>query len=218
MPLTCTPAGFATAPSIVNLLPVTGVTSAREHQAYAKFVVKDGGSSVSLSLTVEDDTTDGGPNVPAVTARFNGCDLGTGMFVPGVGKSFESTNAATWQPIAGRFVTFEVVSPQGALLYRDVLQVPPVLPKILSVTAPAGPTAMVAWTPMPDAGITAASLFGWKRLGAGGLQSVGFVSISPSSGTVNLVLSQAAQLFQIEISSAVSPVARVRMSSDFDVP
>ena len=219
VPMTCTPAGFTTAPSLVNHLPMPGFASAREHQAYANFVTKDGGSSVALSLTIEDMANDGGPGVPAAaTVRFNGCDLATQMSVPGVGKTFTSASPAVWQVTVSRFVTFEVVSAQGVLLYRDVLAMPAVLPKITSVTTPAGPTAKVDWTSIPDAGVNEAYVFGWKRLGGGGLQSVGFANVNPSSGTVNLAVSQAAQLFQLEVKVSSSFVASIRLSSEFDAP
>ena len=219
MLMPCTPAGFTTAPTLVDHLPVTGITSAREHQAYAKFVVKDGGSSISLSLTVEDSASDGGPKVPAaVSVRFNGCDLGAPTDEPGVGKTFSSTDAGAWQPTVSRFLTFEVVSPAGVLLFRDVLTMPSVLPKILAVSTPAGPMAKVDWTPIPDAGITDAFVFGWKRLGTSGLQSVGFSNVSPASGTVVLTLSQAAQLFQLEVQGGATSLGRVRLVSDFDAP
>jgi len=216
-PMPCTPAGFMTAPPLVNLLPLPGITAANEHSAYARFVVKDGGRESSVELTVSDFGSDGGPNVPAVSARVNGCDLGGFFLTPGVGKTFRASDAGVWVPTAGRYLSFEVVSAAGTLLYRNVIPTPQVLPKITAVTNAAGPTAKVDFAPMPDAGITKAYIFGWKRLGGSGLQSLGLTNIDPNSGTANVNVSQAAQLFELQTESG-GGISAVRLTSAWDVP
>lgn len=218
-PLPCTPAGFSTAPTAVSRLPLPGLTNADEHQAYAELSANDGGTVTSTSVRIDLwDTSDGGPNVPPLSARFNGCDLGASTAVPGVGVQFRGAGSAVWVPAASRFVTFEVVGAAGALVYRAVLRTPQVMPHIASVASPSGPTATVSWPSIPDAGVTGAFVAAYKLFGGGGLQSVGFSQVSAPAGSASLAVSQPPGRYDLEVELANGPISRVRLVSQRAVP
>lgn len=216
---TCTPEGFTIAPSNVNALPVAGLTNADEHQAYAELDSNDGGAVTLASVRIDlwDTASDGGPNVPPVSVRFNGCDLGAPRAVPGVGVQFSGMGAAVWAPAPSRFVTFEVVSADGVLLYRNTLATAGVMPVITQVTNPAGPMATVTWNPIPDAGVTEASIIAWRVL-SGGLQSVGFASnVDVTSGSRTMMVNQAPGRFDLEVRLG-SGLSRVRLVAQRRTP
>lgn len=211
----CTPNGFATAPSNVELGSVPGLASALDQRAYAAFLRDGGMGEFTVRITLEDDfSRDGGAKVPNVVVRFNGCVFANGTDVPGVGREFTAPGAAVWKPAPDRFVAYEVVDGAGALLYRRTAQQPGALPAIASVVNPTGPMATVSFAPVPDAGVDRAYLSAYRRIGTGGLQSTGIYTNPPiHTGQVTFPVTNQTNQFQLELQSGP-----IRLVSVFDTP
>lgn len=214
---TCTPEGPTTAPASFANLPV-GIRSVSEHRAYVTFNANDGGLSdvPSATVTLDDDfSSDGGAKVPAgITARINGCALTMATDVPGVGRELRGTGTGVWKAVAGHVAVFEVVDAQGKLVFRDATVLPQVLPRITGVTNPKGPMATVTFDPIPDAGVDAAYISAFKRIGVGGLQGTGIASNIPiNTGTVTFTVTNQTNLFELQVESR-----QVRILSALDVP
>jgi hypothetical protein len=214
---TCTPEGPTVNPAGFALLPV-GIRSVSEHRAYVAFNENDGGLSTVATavVTLDDDFSfDGGAKVPAgVTARINGCALTMGTDVPGVGRELRGTGSAVWKAVAGHSAVVEVVDAQGKLIFRTATSLPMVLPRIRGVTNPKGPMATVTFDAIPDAGVSAAYMSAYKRIGVGGLQGTGIASNIPiNTGTVTFAVTNQTNLFSMQVESG-----QVRIVSELDVP